>query len=65
MASVAACAVGAPLATIFIVLELMLSYEFTLITLFPVIVSQVISSNLFGNFFDRQLLDRDIDHRKQ
>jgi CIC family chloride channel protein len=41
----------------------MLSYEFTLITLFPVIVSQVISSNLFGNFFDRQLLDRDIDLR--
>ena len=62
MASVAACVVGAPLATIFIVLELTLSYEFTLITLLAVIVSQVISSNLFGNsFFDRQLLDRGID----
>ena len=64
MASVAACVVGAPLATIFIVLELTLSYEFTLITLLAVIVSQVISSNLFGNsFFDRQLLDRGIDLR--
>ena len=62
MASVAACVVGAPLATIFIVLELTLSYEFTLITLLAVIVSQVISSNLFGNsFFDHQLLDRGID----
>ena len=62
MASVAACVVGVPLATIFIVLELTLSYEFTLITLLAVIVSQVISSNLFGNsFFDRQLLDRGID----
>ena len=64
MASVAACVVGAPLATIFIVLELTLSYEFTLITLLAVIVSQVISSNLFGNsFFDRQLLDGGIDLR--
>ena len=64
MASVAACVIGAPLATIFIVLELTLSYEFTLITLLAVIVSQVISSNLFGNsFFDRQLLDRGIDLR--
>lgn len=62
MASVAACVIGAPLATIFIVLELTLSYNFTLITLLAVIVSQVISSNLFGNsFFDKQLLDRDID----
>ena len=64
MASVAACVVGAPLATIFIVLELTLSYDFTLITLLAVIVSQVVSSNLFGNsFFDRQLLDRGIDLR--
>ena len=45
-------------------LELTLSYEFTLITLLAVIVSQVVSSNLFGNsFFDRQLLDRGIDLR--
>ena len=64
MASVAACVIGAPLATIFIVLELTLSYDFTLITLLAVIVSQVVSSNLFGNsFFDRQLLDRGIDLR--
>lgn len=64
MASVAACVVGAPLATVFIVLELTLSYEFTLIALLSVIVSQVISSHLFGNsFFDRQLLDRGIDLR--
>ena len=64
MASVAACVIGAPLATIFIVLEMTLSYEFTLITLLAVIVSQVVSSNLFGNsFFDRQLLDRGIDLR--
>jgi CIC family chloride channel protein len=62
MASVAACVVGAPLATIFIVLELTLSYEFTLITLLAVVVSQVVSTNIFGHsFFDRQLLDRGID----
>ena len=62
MASVAACVVGAPLATIFIVLELTLSYEFTLITLLAVVVSQVVSINIFGHsFFDRQLLDRGID----
>ena len=64
MASVAACVVGAPLATVFIVLELTLSYEFTLITLLAVIVSQVVSSNIFGHsFFDRQLMDRGIDLR--
>jgi CIC family chloride channel protein len=64
MASVAACVVGAPLATVFIVLELTLSYEFTLITLLAVVVSQVVSENLFGHsFFDRQLIDRGIDLR--
>ena len=64
MASVAACVVGAPLATVFIVLELTLSYEFTLITLLAVVVSQVVSTNIFGHsFFDRQLLDRGIDLR--
>ena len=64
MASVAACVVGAPLATIFIVLELTRSYDVSLIALLAVIVSQVVSSNLFGNsFFDRQLLDRGIDLR--
>lgn len=64
MASVAACVVGAPLATVFIVLELTLSYEFTLITLLAVVVSQVVSSNIFGHsFFDRQLMDRGIDLR--
>lgn len=41
-----------------------MSYDFTLIALLAVIVSQVVSSNLFGNsFFDRQLLDRGIDLR--
>lgn len=65
MASVAACVVGAPLATVFIVLELTLSYEFTLITLLAVVVSQVVSSNIFGHsFFDRQLIDRGIDLRQ-
>ena len=64
MASVAACVVGAPLATVFIVLELTLSYEFTLITLLAVVVSQVVSTNVFGHsFFDRQLMDRGIDLR--
>ena len=64
MASVAACVVGAPLATVFIVLELTLSYEFTIITLLAVVVSQVVSSNIFGHsFFDRQLMDRGIDLR--
>ena len=47
-----------------IVLELTLSYEFTLIAPRSVIVSQVISSHLFGNsFFDWQLLDRGVDLR--
>ncbi|MDP5346205.1 MAG: chloride channel protein [Paracoccaceae bacterium] len=62
MAAVAAAVVGAPLATVVIVLELTASYEFALLALVAVVVSMVVSSLFFGqSYFDRQLLDRKID----
>ena len=62
MAAVAASIVGAPIATVLIILELTGSYDFALAALVAVVCSVLTSNILFGHsFFDRQLLGRGID----
>ena len=62
MAAVASAVIGAPIASVLIILEMTLSYEYALAAMLSVVVATIISNTIFGHsFFDRQLLDRDID----
>ena len=62
MAAVAAAVIGAPVASVLIILEMTMSYEFALAAMLSVVVSTMVSNVIFGHsFFDRQLLDRKID----
>jgi len=62
MAAVAACVVGAPLAVIMIILELTMSYEYTIAALVSTMVSVMITNSFYGHsFFDKQLEQRGID----
>ena len=62
MAAVTACVVGAPLAVIMIILELTMSYEYTIAALVSTMVAVMISNSLYGHsFFDKQLAQRGID----
>ena len=62
MAAVASAVIGAPLSGVVIILELTMSYEFALAAMLSVMVSLLVSNQLFGHsFFDRQLADRGID----
>jgi len=62
MAAVAACVVGAPLAVIMIILELTMSYEYSIAALVSTMVAVMISNSLYGHsFFDKQLAQRGID----
>lgn len=62
MAAVAASVIGAPVAGVLIILEMTMSYEFALAAMLSVVTSTLVSSVIFGHsFFDRQLLDRNID----
>ena len=62
MAAVASAVIGAPLSGVIIMLELTMSYEFALAAMLSVMVSLLVSNQLFGHsFFDRQLADRGID----
>ncbi len=62
MAAVASAVIGAPLSGVVIILELTMSYEFALAAMLSVMVSLLISNQVFGHsFFDRQLADRGID----
>ncbi len=64
MAAVGASVIGAPIASVLIVLELTGSYEFAIAAMVAVIISNLITYRIFGlSFFDRQLLDRGIDMR--
>lgn len=64
MAAVAAAVIGAPIATVLIVFELTMSYEFALASLLAVLTAVFVSRSFFGqSLFDRQLLDRGIDLR--
>ena len=65
MAAVCAPVIGAPITVVVIILEMTMSYELALFTLGSVVTSALTSSMLFGySFFDRQLLDRDIDIKR-
>ena len=62
MAAVAACVVGAPLAVVMIILELTMSYEYTIAALVSTMVAVLISNSFYGHsFFDKQLEQRGID----
>ena len=62
MAAVAGAVIGAPMAAVIIVLEMTLNYELAIAAMLGTVLSLVVSNTLFGHsFFDRQLLDRDID----
>ncbi len=62
MGAVCAPVIGAPITVVVIILEMTMSYELALFTLGSVVTSALTASMLFGySFFDRQLLDRDID----
>ncbi|MEK9570347.1 MAG: chloride channel protein [Paracoccaceae bacterium] len=62
MASVSAAVVGAPISVVLIVLELTMSYEFSVAAMLSVVVATLLSSLVYGHsFFDEQLVRRDID----
>lgn len=64
MAAVAAAVIGAPVATVLIIYELTMSYDFALSALLAVLTAVFISRSFFGqSVFDRQLQDRGIDLR--
>ena len=65
MGAVSAPVIGAPITVVVIILEMTMSYELALFTLGSVVTSALTASMLFGySFFDRQLLDRDIDIKR-
>lgn len=65
MGAVCAPVIGAPITVVVIILEMTMSYELALFTLGSVVTSALTASMLFGySFFDRQLLDRDIDIKR-
>ena len=62
MAAVSGAVIGAPMAAVIIVLEMTLNYQLAIAAMLGTVLSLVVSNALFGHsFFDRQLLDRDID----
>ena len=62
MAAVAAAVIGAPVSGVLIILEMTMSYEFALAAMLSIVTSTLVSNAIFGHsFFDRQLLDRNID----
>jgi len=62
MAAVAAAVIGAPIASVLIVLELTQSYAYAVGALIAVMAVMLLTHRLFGHsYFDRQLLDRGIN----
>ncbi len=62
MAAVAAAVIGAPIASVLIVLELTQSYAYAVGALIAVMAVMLVTHRLFGHsYFDRQLLDRGIN----
>ena len=62
MAAVSSSVIGAPIAGVMIVLELTGSYEYALLAMISIVTSVLTSHLIFGHsFFDKQLLDRNID----
>ena len=65
MAAISASVIGAPLSAVLIVLELTQSYEYAVAAMMAVMLCGLLTHRLFGqSYFDRQLLDRNIDLAK-
>ena len=62
MVAVGGAVIGAPIAAILIALEMTGSYPYAVAALLTVTLAALVSQRLFGlSFFDRQLMDRDIN----
>ena len=62
MAAVSSAVIGAPVSAVLIILELTQSYQYAVAAMIAVMVCNLLTNRVFGNFFfDRQLLDRGID----
>ena len=65
MAAVSSAVIGAPVSAVLIILELTKSYDCAVAAMLAVMICSLLTHRLFGHsFFDRQLLDRDIDLQK-
>jgi len=65
LAAVGSAVIGAPLTVVMIVIELTGSYEYGLSALLTVILCSLLTFRFFGlSYFDRQLMDRNVDLRK-
>ena len=65
MAAVSSAVIGAPVSAILIILELTRSYDCAVAAMLAVMICSLLTHRLFGHsFFDRQLLDRNIDLQK-
>ena len=62
MAAVSAAVIGAPISAVIIILEMTMNYELALVAMISVMSCVLLTNATFGHsFFDRQLLDRNID----
>ncbi len=65
LAAVGSAVIGAPLTVVMIVIELTGSYQYGLSALLTVILCSLFTFKFFGlSYFDRQLMDRNVDLRK-
>ena len=65
LAAVGSAVIGAPLTVVMIVIELTGSYQYGLGALLTVILCSLFTFRFFGlSYFDRQLMDRNVDLRK-
>ena len=65
LAAVGSAVIGAPLTVVMIVIELTGSYHYGLSALLTVILCSLFTFKFFGlSYFDRQLMDRNVDLRK-
>ena len=65
LAAVGSAVIGAPLTVVMIVIELTGSYTYGLSALLTVILCSLLTFRFFGlSYFDRQLMDRNVDLRK-
>ena len=65
LAAVGSAVIGAPITVVMIVIELTGSYQYGLSALLTVILCSLFTFKFFGlSYFDRQLVDRNVDLRK-
>ena len=64
MAAVSSSVIGAPITAIILILELTGSYEYSIASIIPIAICTYLTSRIFGNSFDKQLLSRGIQISK-